>query len=110
MAINLNKSVATNQFASYGLFYNREVYKTKTYPEQSYDVQPIDLWYISTAYGKVDQLGNAIALNPDYLKEIKSSNTENLFVLNFAADAFEDLRNYMAQAAFQKNSEPNLWS
>ena len=73
MAINLNKSVATNQFASYGLFYNREVYKTKTYPEQSYDVQPIDLWYISTAYGKVDQLGNAIALNPDYLKEIKSS-------------------------------------
>ena len=102
MAREWNKSYATNEFnSSYGLFYNRELYKTQTYPEQVYDVQPIDLWYVSGDYGKVDSLGNALVVNPDYVTQIKSSNNENLFALNFVADAFSDLRDYMTQAGFQ---------
>jgi len=105
MAIPWNKSVASNKFASYGLFYNRELYKTQTYPEQVYDVQPIDLWYVSQDYGKVDALGNPIAVIPSFLSQVPSTNNEELFVMNFVADAFADLRNYMGQAGFQNKIE-----
>ena len=105
MAEDLDKSVATNKFHSLGLFYNRELYKTKTYPQQSYDVQPIDFWYVSAAYGKVDRIGNTIAVNPAYLKSVKSTNNEELFAMNFVADAFKDLRNYLGEAGFQNKIE-----
>jgi len=105
MSIPWNKSVATNKFSSYGLFYNRELYKTQTYPEQVYDVQPIDLWYVSRDYGKIDALGNPVIVNPSYLIEVESDNNESLRVMNFVADAFNDLRNYMAQAGFQNKIE-----
>jgi hypothetical protein len=100
-----NISYAINDFPSYSLFYNRSLYKEKVYPEQSYDVQPIDLWYVSSQYGKVDQVGNTIAVNETMIKEIASSNSENISALNFVADAFEDLRRYMAEAAFQNKIE-----
>ena len=100
-----NKSVATNEFASYGLFYNRELYKTQTYPEQVYDVAPIDLWYVSQDYGRVDRSGNAVIANPNFMVPLQSSANEDLHIMNFVADAFNDLRTYMAEAAFQNRIE-----
>lgn len=105
MSIPWNKSVATNEFSSYGLFYNRELYKTQTYPEQIYDVAPIDLWYVSQDYGKVDPLGNPVIVNPAYLESVDSTNNEELMIMNFVADAFNDLRSYMTQAGFQNKIE-----
>ena len=46
-------------------------------------------------YGRVNGDNDAVHANEFYLKQIESSKSENLFCINFVADAFEDFRYYL---------------
>jgi hypothetical protein len=105
MSVDYKKPKATNRFASYGMFYNRELYKTESYPDSPGDVQPIDLWYKRGFYGKLDTEGNPVKVVTTFIKNVPSKKSKKVFVLNFVADAFEDLREYMVQAGFQNKIE-----
>lgn len=46
-------------------------------------------------YGRLDGSENTVHANEFYLKQIESSKSNNLFCINFVADAFEAFRNYL---------------
>jgi len=102
MVYDPNQPYATNDFAARGNFVNREVYKEHSYPHQPWDVKPIDLWYTHTFYGKMDNLKNALEPKKSQLVLVPSDKSDDIKVLNFVADAFKDLRDYI-NAAGVKN-------
>ena len=87
---------ATNQTPSDDLYLERQIYRLFAYPEDT--EKPIDLWYDKTLYGKVDKNYNAILLAENFLKQLPGSDGK-LFAMNFVADAFGDLRNFLITSA-----------
>ena len=62
--------------------------------------KPLDSWYDKNYFGRVDPVQNGIVVKKDtsLLKQIRTEGG-NLFVLNFVADAFQDLTQHMERAA-----------
>jgi hypothetical protein len=61
-------------------------------------------------YGRKDDAQDIIHVNEFYLKQINSQYSENLFCINFVADAFEDLRNYLKVQTFAKLTSDNFFT
>ena len=89
MVFDPDKPYGKNSFNSRSLFFNRKIYKNRSYLDDG--IKPLDLWYERNNYGKIDKNADAIEVSSDSLKSISNNATS----LNFVADAFEDLRIYM---------------
>lgn len=59
-------------------------------------------------YGRMDEKNNVVHVNEQYLKQIKSTKSENIFCLNFVADAFEDFKSYIKEEYFLKLSQDDF--
>ena len=79
-----------------------EYYSKKEYDELFLtNVKTIDLWNDKLLYGRVDEFQNSVYISNDGLEQkIKQLDIrENqLFALNFVADAFNDFRRYVERA------------
>jgi|ETNvirenome_6_85_1030632.scaffolds.fasta_scaffold08546_5 hypothetical protein len=127
-AINLRGS---NDLSAKEAFYERKKYKEL--PLFMGLPHPLYSWYKSVYFGRVDSIQNAIVVNPlgplawgdvlsdrgiathehnrrSTLKQIKSK-AGNVFVLNFVADAFTDLKNHLRRAGDARliNSENSVY-
>jgi len=82
---------ATNDLSSRQAFIKRKMYKDVPYFSSL--PAPLRSWYDKLYFGRVDMIQNGIVVKRDMsnLKQIKTA-TGNIFVLNFVADAFRDLR------------------
>ena len=111
-ALNLRGS---NQLSAKEAFYERKKYKVL--PLFLDTPTPLHSWYTALYYGRVDPIQNGIVVKPqgpvewgnrqtakgittyepnrrNTLKQVKST-AGNVFVLNFVADAYEDLKNHL---------------
>lgn len=79
---------ATNKLNSYGVYENRKSFKELQVGEFS-----IDLWYNKNLYGRIDNRNNSIFIKEDKLKIIN----KKFYLLNFAADAFNDFSKFYTQ-------------
>lgn len=90
---------ATNEMGAQKVFDERTEYRNRAYPYNDEEVPtPIDIWYNRGLYGKVDTDYNPVFVDEKFLKKLPSEEGD-VFVLNFVADAFADLQNYMHVAA-----------
>tara|TARA_R100000008_G_C3578889_1_gene167090 strand:- start:881 stop:2137 length:1257 start_codon:yes stop_codon:yes gene_type:complete len=83
-----------NDLPSDYLFVQRKYFKTSPliYPESA--PKPIDIWYERPLFGKVDTMGRPVYPDSDLLKPIRN----NLFAINFVADAYNDFANAADEA------------
>lgn len=84
----------SNELSSREGFIERKMYKNVPY--FSGLPRPLRSWYDKLYFGRVDTIQNGVVVKPDTsnLKQIKTE-TGNIFVLNFVADAFEDLNRHL---------------
>jgi hypothetical protein len=87
-----------NNSSAYAAFVNRKYYRDFSYPPSFTVPKPINFWYDKYFYGRLDFNGNSIVLDENYLKRIPSAE-EEVYAMNFVADAFEDLYTYYSFAA-----------
>lgn len=80
-----------NDLSAYAIFTQRKLYKEESYPK--WLSTPIDLWYDKVLYGRVDSQDVPITLQQNKVKKIESG-MNNVFALDFVADAFEDFRKH----------------
>jgi|10_taG_2_1085330.scaffolds.fasta_scaffold05195_5 hypothetical protein len=83
--------LGNNDLGSRELFNQRVSYFFDGY---SSTIAPIDMWNNKPFYGKLDPNGATIYPIERTLKRLNSAPDDNLFVLNFVADAFEDFRKH----------------
>jgi len=80
----------SNQLTSLASFYQRGLYAETAYPELVPD--PLDTYSdYNILYGRIDQNGSPIILAEDNLKQIIMPSGETRFVLDFVADAWNEL-------------------
>ena len=102
---------ATNDSRSKAAFIERADYRKSAYPSFVGFSSPIDMWYEKGLYGKVDEDYNPVITTGSWnigvgdgtittptLKKLPSD-TDEVFAMNFVADAYSDLRDYIYQAA-----------
>ena len=90
----MTQTYGNNNLGSAAMFNQRLLYKRVGYsagPSEGIPY-PFDLWYTKKLYGKLSPLGESIYPLENKLKMINGTN--NIFVLNFVADAFEDFRRH----------------
>jgi hypothetical protein len=90
---------AKNNQKSIEQFIYRKQYDTLYYPKEYTNI--IDFWKTSLLYGKVDNKLNAVMIQPDYLKVIKTNNigqNTQHYVLNFVADSFSEFLSEVQRA------------
>jgi len=80
----------------------KNFYERKKFKEVPYYVNippPMDLWYDKLYFGRVDRIQNGIILKQqsDNLKQLGNPE-DNVFALNFVADAFNDLQANLLKA------------
>ena len=90
---DLRTPEGNNNLGSYGLFFQRMLYKEVIFPSDL--VKPLDTWYGKQLYGVVDQVQNSIIANRANLVTIPSAVDPNLLAMNFVVDAFEALAAHM---------------
>lgn len=84
--------LGNNNLSARNIFNERLAYAREGYYSSS--IMPIDLWTQRIFYGKLDLNGATIYPIENRLKRLESATDQNLFVLNFVADAFEDFRKH----------------
>ena len=89
----MSRPTGTNDLNSYELFVQRKKYKDTSYPNQNSTgaPTPFDLWYDKPLYGRINKKGQAIIVKEEKLKRVESAQ-DDLFVLDFVADAFDNFR------------------
>ena len=90
---DLRTPEGNNNLGSYGLFFQRMLYKEVIFPSDL--VKPLDTWYGKQLYGVVDQVQNSIIANRANLVTIPTAVNPNLLAMNFVVDAFEALAAHM---------------
>ena len=80
-----------NNLSSEDIFNQRAGYLYRGYSSL---ITPIDLWYNTPLYGRLDLNGATIYPIENKLKRLESAPDENIFALNFVVDAFEDFRKH----------------
>ena len=86
-----------NNLTSLASFYQRGLYEDTSYPELL--PEPIDTYSdFNVLYGRVNTEGSSIILAEDNLQQIVSPSGETRFVLDFVADAWNDLVAYHTKA------------
>ena len=61
----------------------------------------LDTWYDVPLYGRVDSKQNAVFVSESNLKQITTKN-DTIIVVDFVADAFEDMRKYIKKFLIQR--------
>lgn len=98
--------VGTNGLTSRATFYQRKLYELVAFESTLIgDTKPIDFWYDKTFYGRINPQSQAVHVSEGFLKQI--SGTPDLFMLNFAVDAFEDLQAFFKYMSSRDALEPN---
>jgi hypothetical protein len=94
--------LGANDLGSEEAFYERKKYKDAPY---FLDLPvPLKSWYDKLYFGRVDTIQNGILVKngmvnpPGIMKKIETK-TGNVFVLNFVADAFADLRAHLKRVS-----------
>ena len=87
---------ASNDLSSDFLFEQRKYYLTSSvvYPGENNLPRPVDMWYDRPLWGKVDTKQRLVILEDDSLLPI----SDDLFVINFVADAYNDFRDFILNA------------
>lgn len=110
----------TNQLTSLASFYQRGLYADTAYPELLPD--PLDTHSdYNILYGRVNHNGSPLILAEDNLKQIVAPSGDTRFVLDFVADAWQDLVAHhakavrlraipMEQTVFQKMEPKLAWT
>lgn len=87
------------------LYQDRDYYKnfiipfiSNKFPEK---VVFCDLFREQSLYGLINENFNVIEINDAFLKPIKSANENKQMVLNFVADAFNEMNNYLYNCLIQ---------
>jgi len=90
-----------NGLSAYASFYQKSVYQDTSYPVgEGMGPSPIDfIGDYNLLYGRIDPDGAPIYLAEDNLMQLHSDDGKTHFVLNFVADAYEDMREYVLFAA-----------
>jgi len=88
----------TNESNSFTSYYERILYRDHLYPRPPLLPIPIDFWYEKPFYGKMDTKGEAVFVKDTFVKKIDTIENE-IFALDFVADAFRDLKSYYSIAA-----------
>jgi hypothetical protein len=89
----------SNAVGPLGAFAIRGIY-AEVYPEA---IPPFDFYEKKNIlYGRIDDKNNTVHVNEFYLKQINSTKSENIFCINFVADAFEDFRYYLKTLSFAR--------
>lgn len=87
-----------NGLASFAAMFQRILYKDEMYPSQpGVTPMPLDTWYESTLFGRIDRKQNTIIPNTTNLAQITEA-AEPIFAFNFVADAFSSFVEHMAAA------------
>ncbi len=90
--INFRSANGSNDLSAKLSFETRKFYKDSVYPEQT-AASPVDFWYSTHLYGKVDRQSDAVYLLEDgTLKPLNADSA--LFAVDFVVDAFNDFRQY----------------
>lgn len=92
---------AKNNVSSRILFEGRKEYNRKVLSKEEDEITTIDIWNEKPYYGKIDDFGSAVFLSETNLKQIESER-DTIFLTDFVADAFEDLRAFYKVALLQK--------
>ena len=87
----------SNQSSAMASYIQRSAYRDFAWMPKSNIPTPMDLSYEKTFYGRLDTQGNSVIISNDNLKRLNARG-ENIFALNFVADAFQDLKNYYSTA------------
>jgi len=98
-AKSIGNPTGVNKLSSIALWSQRDKYKNYAYPEEI-GAAPIDLWYEKPFYGRIDVEGDAVFPSEAPLKQLRTSDGKTYLVMNFVADAYEDLREYFKTAAY----------
>ena len=77
-----------NNLSAFEMFEERKYYSDVIYPPELFVPKPFDLWYERPYFGKVNYEGNACFASKEGLKQLEN----NVWVLDFVADAFKDFR------------------
>ena len=77
-----------NNLSAFEMFEERKYYSDIVYPPELFVPKPFDLWYERPYFGKVNYEGNACFASKEGLKQLEN----NVWVLDFVADAFKDFR------------------
>jgi len=81
-----------------------EFFKGKQKYDETYPAFPkkkvYDIWYARPYYGKIDTLGTIVYPQEKFLKVVNVK--QNLKAINFVADAFLELKNYIERAKNKK--------
>ena len=87
---------ARNDLPSDFLFEQRKYYLTSSvvYPSENNLPKPVDMWYDKPLWGKVDTKQRLVIAEEDSLQSIG----EDLFAINFVADAYNDFRDFILNA------------
>jgi len=82
----------SNTMNARSVFLQRKLYERLSFSSSLLSPsKPIDFWYKKPYYGRIDSSGRAIQVSEENLVHLR----EDVFVLNFVADAYNDLSDYM---------------
>jgi hypothetical protein len=91
---DLRNPRGSNSLSSRAMFYQRSLYKEAIYPDNA--PAPLDTWYRSSLYGKIDRIQNSITLKERRLKPLPDSSE---LAIDFVVDTFRDFKAHMQKAA-----------
>jgi hypothetical protein len=97
-------SFGSNDIPASGSFEERSQY-ARNYPSSGiYDHSYVDYWYEHPLYGRIDSDENSIYPSAAFMKQIPDT-SEQVYALNFVADAFNDLRRKMVILASEGQTQ-----
>ena len=74
------------------LFLEREYYKDVMFANlQGQDKNLVDSWNTMRTFGSTDPRGTPCVPTVEYMQEIRNADGASVFVLNFVADAFDEM-------------------
>ena len=82
-------SYANNQTDSITTYNDRIFYSDFIFPTLNV-TNFFDFWNEDRFYGRSDVAGNSIVIRNGYLKQLRYTESDSLFALNFVADAWRD--------------------
>lgn len=93
-----------NDLESFPLFIARKKYEDEIISQLN-EPQYFNMWNKEAAYGKMDQFQDSIFPSESSLKQLEAS--ETVLVLDFVADAYKDLKDFIQKAAILKKIKIN---
>ena len=92
-------ALGSNQMGPAGSYIYREYWQKNMLPPDSIDVSPLDIWYKSLFWGRVDETGTVIYPSESFLKQVPGALPgQTHWAVDFVTDAYADLQTHMQRA------------